>query len=94
MFAVVKTGTSSASSGLKALTGWQISETAGAAAVVTIRDGSGGNVLAHINIGANQTVGEAYGENPIIPDDFGAGNFAFFFSVDSGTVRWTAYGRA
>ena len=92
MFSKVATGTASGSSGFQRLTGWQVSETAGASAVVTIRDASSGNILSHLNIGANQTVGESYGASPITPASFGAENFSFYFSVDSGTVRWTAYG--
>ena len=87
MFSKVVTNTSSGSSGFQNLSGWQVSETAGAAAVVTIRDGSSGNILAHLNIGANQTVGEAYGSSPLTPAAFAAENFTFYFSVDSGTVR-------
>ena len=91
-FAKIATGTSSATSGFKSLTGYTIAETAAAAAVVTIRDASGGNILWRINLAANESMGDNWGGVAISPTGFGAENFAFFFSVDSGTVRWTAFG--
>ena len=92
MFSKVKTGTASGSSGFKRLSGWNITETAGATAQVSVRDASGGNILFLINLAANESIGESYGASPLDSAGFGAENFAFYFSVDSGTVRWTAFG--
>lgn len=67
------------------LAGFVISETAGAAATVNVRDGgASGTIIFRINLAANQTV-------PVITN--GRMNFStgdVYFEVLSGAVRWTA----
>lgn len=91
-FSKIATNTTSGSSGFATLSGYTIAETAGAAAVVNIREASGGTVLWRINLAANESMGEQFSD-PVTLLGVVANTTAFFFEVASGTVRWTAYGR-
>jgi hypothetical protein len=93
MFVGAVTGTSSATTGLKNLTGFVVTETAGAVATFTFRDASSGNIYLRLNLAANECVGDQFGENPVTT--YGAGGTAlnWYASVDTGTVRWTAFGK-
>jgi hypothetical protein len=89
MWSNVATNTSSGASGFSTLTGYTISETAGAAAVVTVRTGASGTTLWRITLAANETMGDQFGDNPVVPPS----TTNIYFSVDSGAVRWTAFGK-
>jgi hypothetical protein len=92
MFAGIATGTSSAATGFINLTGFVVTETAGAAATFTFRDASAGTIYFRVNLAANESAGEQFGENPII-SYAGGSTTGFYASVDTGTVRWTAFGK-
>ena len=89
MFSRWVTGTSSATTGFRTLTGFIFQETAGAVATVTVRDQSAGGILWGVNLAAKETVGDQFGENPVA-SEFGRD---FYVSVDAGTVRWTVFGK-
>lgn len=69
------------------LTGWNFTETAGAAARVLLRDGgSGGDIVVDVKLASGQSVGENYAR-PIRLD-----GGSLFVDIDTGTVRGAVYG--
>lgn len=90
MFSSIATGVVSGASGFGTLSGYTITETAGFPAQVSLREAASGTIVALINLVAFETVREQFGDNPIT---FTGDGFKFYFSVDVGTVRWTAYGK-
>ena len=91
MIAKSETGTASGASTLTMLSGWNVAETAGAAAVVTLRKyhetPASGEVVAVIKLAADASDSVAL-EHPI---DIAPG--PLYCEVTSGAARWAVYGR-
>lgn len=91
MIAKSETGTASAASTLTMLSGWTVSETADATAVVTLRKynatAANGAVVARITLAAGGTSAVSL-DHPI--DVTPA---PLYVEVTSGAVRWSVYGR-
>lgn len=88
MLARSATGTADGATVFKYLTGWNFQETGGSTATVYIKktDGSGAKVVA-VNLAANESAGEQFGDNPLKFDDG-----AIFYVDITGAVTWIVYG--
>lgn len=91
MIAKSETGTASGASTLTMLSGWSLAETAGNAAVVTLRKyhatPASGEVVAVVKLAAAGSHAQSL-EHPI---DINPG--PLYVEVTSGAARWSVYGR-
>lgn len=89
-----QTGTASTQTVITEMTAWAVRETAGATAQVNYRaQSSTGTIVLPIQLAANESVGDNYGEAMLSSDSGGGAAGSWYVEVASGTVRWTISGR-